>query len=204
MILMADRDKFGRYKAGHKPNSGYFKRGHAPFTFKNPDNWHTIVCPCGKEVECPIKLTHPRKYCSKKCMYKYAVRNYSHSEETKRKIGAANKLFYAAHPEKISTWNGGVTKNPGYKTAMKKKSRLHTQGSHTELEWEDLKKKYNFICPGCGRKEPDIQLTQDHVLSLSRGGTDYISNLQPLCHSCNSRKNYRYIKYPVIGESDVR
>jgi len=31
-------------------------------------------------------------------------------------------------------------------------------------------------------------MTIDHVVPLSKGGTNYIWNLQPLCRSCNSKR----------------
>jgi hypothetical protein len=43
-------------------------------------------------------------------------------------------------------------------------------------------------CKVCGSIE---SLTLDHVLPLSRGGTDEPDNLQILCRSCNSRKGAR-------------
>lgn len=68
-------------------------------------------------------------------------------------------------------------------------------GELTLEEWEQIKSKYNHTCLGCGRKEPDIKLTIDHVVPTSRGGVNNASNVQPLCLSCNSRKSDKIIDY---------
>lgn len=43
-------------------------------------------------------------------------------------------------------------------------------------------------CATCGGREG---LTWDHVVPVSRGGTNERRNLQILCRSCNSRKGHR-------------
>ena len=68
-------------------------------------------------------------------------------------------------------------------------------GSHTTNEWNLLKAQYDFTCPSCKLKEPEIKLTRDHILSLSNCGTDDITNIQPLCVKCNSKKATKTIKY---------
>ncbi len=68
-------------------------------------------------------------------------------------------------------------------------------GEHTWGEWQTLKIQYNYTCPSCGKHEPEIRLTQDHIIPLSRGGSDNIENIQPLCQSCNFRKHTKIIKY---------
>lgn len=44
-------------------------------------------------------------------------------------------------------------------------------------------------CHYCARD--DAPLTVDHVIPVSRGGSDDISNLVAACRSCNSKKNRR-------------
>lgn len=66
-------------------------------------------------------------------------------------------------------------------------------GSFTAQQWRELKARYNYTCLCCGRQEPEIRLTADHVIPLSRGGSNDISNIQPLCLSCNSSKGARRI-----------
>lgn len=58
-------------------------------------------------------------------------------------------------------------------------------GIHTTSEWLALVVANNNECANCHEDRP---LTRDHIVPLSRGGTNDISNIQPLCGSCNSSK----------------
>lgn len=101
-------------------------------------------------------------------------------------------------PEEQPSWRGGVSKGETYKRYCKKnperiahlKARRYArergaEGSHTLEEWQELKRKFGNKCVICRAKK---SLTKDHIIPLSEGGTDYISNIQPLCRSCNSKK----------------
>ena len=68
-------------------------------------------------------------------------------------------------------------------------------GEFSESDWEALLKFYNYTCLRCGRREPQIKLTADHVIAVSNGGSNCISNIQPLCQSCNTSKGVWSVDY---------
>lgn len=68
-------------------------------------------------------------------------------------------------------------------------------GSFKPKEWKALKQKYENKCLCCGKTEPEIKLTPDHVVPISAGGSNDISNIQPLCLPCNLQKATKVIDY---------
>lgn len=73
-----------------------------------------------------------------------------------------------------------------------------SKGKITLLEWKWLKEKYFYRCLGCFRQEPEIKLTQDHVVAIKNGGKNIIWNIQPLCVNCNSVKRTKTIDYRYL------
>jgi 5-methylcytosine-specific restriction endonuclease McrA len=73
--------------------------------------------------------------------------------------------------------------------------KLAALDSDTRHDWEAMCARYGHRCLRCGASEPDIVLTIDHVIPLSRRGVGNIGNLQPLCFTCNRRKWTRVIDY---------
>lgn len=57
--------------------------------------------------------------------------------------------------------------------------------THTALEWHTLVEIFDGNCVRCGQSGP---IVKDHIVPIYKGGSDGISNLQPLCRSCNSSK----------------
>lgn len=138
-------------------------------------------------------------YC-KKCSYFYKK---VWRQKNKEKIADYQREWRKKHPH-YSVMHDRSTpthyKKKLYYNRVRIAKRRKMEGSHTFKEWEDLKKDYNFTCPRCGRKEPEIVLTVDHIIPMSKKGTDNIDNIQPLCKTCNTRKMVDivfYIRMPL-------
>lgn len=91
-------------------------------------------------------------------------------------------------------WKGGY-ENRLWHNNKRRMMKLGNGGSHTLGDWENIKAQYNWTCPRCKIKEPEIVLSRDHIVPVSRGGSDNIENIQPLCRGCNSTKRTKTIFY---------
>jgi 5-methylcytosine-specific restriction endonuclease McrA len=58
-------------------------------------------------------------------------------------------------------------------------------GRHSLEEWEAILAAHDHACVFCGATK---EITKDHIVPISRGGTNYANNLQPLCMPCNTKK----------------
>jgi 5-methylcytosine-specific restriction endonuclease McrA len=59
-------------------------------------------------------------------------------------------------------------------------------GEHfTGQEWLDLLEASGGVCLACGTTE---EISVDHIIPLSLGGSNHIENIQPLCVACNCDK----------------
>lgn len=122
----------------------------------------------------------------------YRVKNKAKINLTSSLWAVANKARKAM---KLNLWRKN---NPDKVSEQKRNRRAKERGSGgkvTHKEWSELKKKYNYTCLCCCVSEPNIILTQDHVVPLSVGGVHSIDNMQPLCQSCNSAKGTKTIDY---------
>lgn len=97
--------------------------------------------------------------------------------------------YYTAHKEtirhRVKVWQKA---NPGKVRATKERREgRELKGEHyTEQQWVDLQAEWGHICLCCGRPEAAVvvaglTMRPDHVKPLAHGGSNDISNIQPLC-----------------------
>lgn len=76
---------------------------------------------------------------------------------------------------------------------LKRRARLAgATGKYTAAEWKALCAAHGHKCARCGVIAP---LTVDHIVPLSAGGSNDITNIQPLCDTCNKQKGTRAADY---------
>jgi len=116
-----------------------------------------------------------------------------------------SKLCQKGH-NNWSTWTSTKGTIHRYcKTCRQKRARTYSlrkknaKGSHTRKQFLEKLKRY-AECPICKRKWEEIphskgsaryRITEDHIVSLSKGGSDNIENIQPKCYQCNFRKGHK-------------
>ena len=117
------------------------------------------------------------------------------SNKPKQNIVAKDHAEYMRLWRKLNPLKDSISKK-GYKA--RKKGAL---GSHTWEEWKELVKFFNYMCLCCKKEAPKVILTEDHIIPLSKGGSDFIDNIQPLCRSCNTRKMTKEIDFRIPERS---
>lgn len=179
---------------------------------------------CKEEFACYPYEAKNRKYCSVECRKTgsskqclFCKKKFYVPKSLSRITYCSQNCYWAEMVgktgDRTAHWKGGLTLKPNYDSDQYKKWRLNNktkrrtinmrrvgrfmeiEGSHTLGEWEDLKRFYDFMCLCCKKTEPEVKLTEDHIIPISKGGSDYINNIQPLCRSCNSRKRVQLIDY---------
>lgn len=154
-----------------------------------------------------------RKAVCKLCTREYHI---TWREENRERIAETKRKWYNANRERKTEtnrkWNNAnreriAETNRKWKNANKEKVKakdhkrralkLSAEGSFTGEEFRQLCETYENKCLCCGRN--DVKLTADHVMPLSKGGSNAITNIQPLCGSCNSSKGTKIIDYRKVA-----
>ena len=136
----------------------------------------------------------------KQCWVKYNIdhkeqiltRGLAWKKANPEKVYARNSAWQKANPEKASARSVAWAKaNPEKSTAKwhrRRARKLSAEGSYTGKNVKELYESQGGQCVYCGR---DISQGYhvDHVVPLSRGGSNGPENLALACPKCNCSKN---------------
>jgi len=131
------------------------------------------------------RAAHPEKISA---MNKKRYANKKYAEITKQ----AAKAAYAADPERRKKVIVAWRKNNRDKVNQIQQNRIArlkgAVGFHTAKEWWQLLAVTGYRCAYCRRHLTDKTATRDHIVPLSKGGSNDIGNIIPSCQLCNSKK----------------
>lgn len=99
-----------------------------------------------------------------------------HRNKTKRQ--QARKDWGAKNPEKQrQIWTNKHARSKG------------ARGTCSLEQWYNRCSMFLWRCAYCGTELNKTTVTRDHVIPLSRGGSNWPANLVPACRSCNNSKH---------------
>lgn len=140
-----------------------------------------------------------KKYCSRKCWYENIKKNGIYNKGKSKFISEEEKRLTMLRQGRESYRRHIQTRLFYYRQLSI--IRRGVRGKFTKQEWEEMKRKFNYSCADCLKKEPEIKLSIDHIIPISKWSEwllrnptvqyqcNDIQNIQPLCKSCNSKKH---------------
>lgn len=140
---------------------------------------------CGVEF---VRANPKQEYCSDSCRARAQGRRHVKNDGDRRRGREWARQHREENRAREREW---TRRNPERRRAKGHRRRAraaHAEGFWTHDEWLGLVASYWNACAYCGRF---VQLTVDHRVSLSRGGSNWIWNLLPACGRCNRRKGSR-------------
>ncbi len=115
-----------------------------------------------------------------------AAHKREHYERNREEIIARSEEWGKNNAEKVRQFKAN--------NKRKRRAAKHAScGNFTAEEFEELCERYGNKCLCCG--VAGVALEADHVVPLTRGGSDDIDNIQPLCGTCNRSKFVNIVDY---------
>ena len=129
---------------------------------------------------------------------KVAANTAAWRDRNTEKVREMNRLaarrWRERHPTKARSksrnWKRANPGNQQNLNRLRRARQLGAEGSCSPLQLEARFLMYGNCCAYCGAEG---ELHVDHVIPLSRGGTNWPANLRPACPSCNRRKGNKLL-----------
>jgi 5-methylcytosine-specific restriction endonuclease McrA len=142
------------------------------------------------------------KSCHSEAQMKWQSQNREKANEIARRYNQGRRKGYVQEIlEKLKDYQKTYHKewraeNPDkcFEYKVNRRARvLNAGGAFTAKQFSELCGKHGNKCLSCGKTED--RLHADHIIPISRGGSNGIENIQPLCRNCNMRKGTKTIDF---------
>jgi len=117
---------------------------------------------------------------------KIAVQQRQYLEANKEGQREYHRWYYEANKEEMGECMRRYRREHPEVRQRARARRVDAEGSFTAEELRLKYAEFDNRCVYCG----DVAtLTPDHMIPLSRGGSNYIDNVVPACYACNVKKS---------------
>jgi len=174
------------------------------------EEWGKQECAHGSCTNTFFPTRKDRQFCSDKCGWlAYDIDNrewraevgrqrYAENAEEYRRRGRED--YWANREQRIASRREWRKNNPGKARANRRAYRNRKKNAPSIPYTKEQEQQRMMVggnrCVNCGTQE---DMTTDHIIPLSANGWDCLSNLQPMCRSCNSSKQDRW-PWPPLEE----
>ena len=126
----------------------------------------------------------------KECKKKYTKQ---WNENNKEHIAEHNKQWNEANPEYGKQWreNNRERNNELSRKAENKRRALKAQngGEYTLEQWQECLEFFDYKCAYSGEPINNSNVNVEHIIPISKGGTNNITNIVPALDTVNFSKN---------------
>ena len=170
---------------------------------QNRKNWIQNNAAKIKAYQKQYAKNHPEKYERWRLEHPKEFReihrksNKQWVENNREKFNKLKAKWRQNNPEKVianvKRWQNN---NPEKKKAIARAyyQRFKNAGKFDKDAWKRKLKRLGYKCVACGSTK---NICKDHIIPLSKGGTNHIRNLQPFCRSCNAKKHTKTKRYRI-------
>lgn len=138
---------------------------------------------CGAQV--PAKAYSPRRKFCQTCRFEIAVAHRSGTSLCRE----CGESFITPNPHQCVCPSCARRRRLRAIVLRNQRRKALRRGAlgptHTEAEWKALVERYGGVCAYCRCRPVECR---DHVVPVSRGGSDSIGNILPSCQLCNTQK----------------
>ena len=117
------------------------------------------------------------------------ARSRKRALETKEQNNERARAWYVANKQlmidRAKDWKKKHPDSVRANTRDYASRRSNAIGRFTSYDYTKLLNRYKGMCAYCSSSKAN---SIDHVVPLSKGGTNYIGNILPVCSTCNSSK----------------
>lgn len=193
----ANRERFAESRSAYySANREHIAYAVAAYRASNPERIAAYLATNRKRIladKAAYYYSNRERILAEKAVYRSANRerdvatNAAYRAKNRERCAEQRRAYRAANPEKVAENNRN-----------RRAAKHNADGQHSAADVRSIFEHQQGLCANCHAslfKSGKQKFHVDHITPLSRGGSNWPSNLQCLCPSCNLRKN---AKDPIV------